>query len=34
LVKTTYPLHLQQLLFYCLSPSIAFVKDLTLVRSV
>ena len=32
-VKTTYPLHTQQLIFYCLSPSVAFAKDLKLARS-
>ncbi len=31
--KTTYPLHTQQLTFYCLSPSVAFSKDLKLARS-
>ncbi len=31
--RTTYPLHTQQLLFYCLSPSVAFAKDLKLARS-
>ncbi len=31
--KTTYPLHTQQLVFYCLSPSVAFSKDLKLARS-
>jgi hypothetical protein len=30
LVKTTYPLHAQQLIFYCLSPGVAFAKDLKL----
>ncbi len=33
LAKTTYPLHTQQLIFYCLSPSVAFAKDLKLARS-
>lgn len=33
LTKTTYPLHTQQLIFYCLSPSVAFAKDLKLARS-
>lgn len=33
LSQTTYPLHTQQLTFYCLSPSVAFAKDLRLVRS-
>jgi hypothetical protein len=33
LIKTTYPLHTQQLIFYCLSPSVAFAKDLKLARS-
>jgi hypothetical protein len=32
-VKTNYPLHTQQLIFYCLSPSVAFAKDLKLARS-
>jgi hypothetical protein len=32
-VKTSYPLHTQQLMFYCLSPSVAFAKDLKLARS-
>ena len=32
-VRTTYPLHTQQLIFYCLSPSVAFAKDLKLARS-
>lgn len=31
--RTTYPLHTQQLIFYCLSPSVAFAKDLKLARS-
>lgn len=31
--QTTYPIHTQQLTFYCLSPSVAFSKDLKLVRS-
>lgn len=30
---TNYPLHTQQLIFYCLSPSVAFAKDLKLARS-
>jgi len=30
---TSYPLHTQQLVFYCLSPSVAFAKDLKLARS-
>lgn len=33
LVKTSYPLHTQQIVFYCLSPSVAFAKDLKLARS-
>jgi hypothetical protein len=33
LTTTTYPLHTQQLMFYCLSPSVAFAKDLKLARS-
>ncbi len=33
LVKTTYPLPTQQLIFYCLSLSVAFAKDLKLARS-
>ncbi|CAF1042294.1 unnamed protein product [Adineta steineri] len=33
IMKTTYPLHTQQLTFYCLSPSVAFAKDLKLARS-
>ncbi|CAF2940175.1 unnamed protein product [Rotaria sp. Silwood2] len=33
LAQTTYPLHTQQLIFYCLSPSVAFSKDLQLARS-
>jgi len=33
LVRTSYPLHTQQLNFYCLSPSVAFAKDLQLARS-
>jgi hypothetical protein len=33
LIRTTYPLHTQQLIFYCLSPSVAFAKDLKLARS-
>jgi hypothetical protein len=33
LAQTTYPLHTQQLIFYCLSPSVAFAKDLKLARS-
>ena len=33
LTRTTYPLHTQQLIFYCLSPSVAFAKDLKLARS-
>jgi hypothetical protein len=32
-IKTSYPLHTQQLMFYCLSPSVAFAKDLKLARS-
>jgi hypothetical protein len=32
-VRTNYPLHTQQLVFYCLSPSVAFSKDLKLARS-
>lgn len=31
--QTNYPLHTQQLIFYCLSPSVAFAKDLKLARS-
>lgn len=31
--RTTYPLNTQQLIFYCLSPSVAFAKDLKLARS-
>ncbi|CAF3501536.1 unnamed protein product [Rotaria socialis] len=31
--QTTYPIHTQQLIFYCLSPSVAFAKDLRLARS-
>ncbi|CAF1225283.1 unnamed protein product [Adineta ricciae] len=31
--RATYPLHTQQLVFYCLSPSVAFAKDLKLARS-
>lgn len=31
--RTSYPLHTQQLSFYCLSPSVAFAKDLKLARS-
>lgn len=31
--RTSYPLHTQQLVFYCLSPSVAFAKDLKLARS-
>ena len=31
--RTSYPLHTQQLVFYCLSPSVAFAKDLKLTRS-
>ncbi|CAF3484690.1 unnamed protein product [Rotaria sordida] len=33
LAQTNYPLHTQQLTFYCLSPSVAFSKDLKLARS-
>lgn len=33
LARTTYPLHTQQLVFYCLSPSVAFARDLKLARS-
>jgi hypothetical protein len=33
IVKTSYPLHTQQLNFYCLSPSVAFAKDLRLART-
>ena len=33
IVQTTYPIHTQQLIFYCLSPSVAFAKDLRLARS-
>ncbi|UJR30615.1 hypothetical protein I4U23_018140 [Adineta vaga] len=33
IARTTYPLHTQQLVFYCLSPSVAFAKDLKLARS-
>lgn len=31
--RTSYPLQTQQLIFYCLSPSVAFAKDLKLARS-
>jgi hypothetical protein len=33
LVKTTYPFHKRQLIFYCLSPSVAFAKDVKSTRS-
>lgn len=33
IVRTSYPLHTQQLIFYCLSPSVAFAKDLKLART-
>ncbi|CAF0915962.1 unnamed protein product [Rotaria sp. Silwood1] len=33
LAQTTFPIHTQQLTFYCLSPSVAFSKDLKLARS-
>lgn len=32
LIRTSYPLHTQQLNFCCLSPSVAFAKDLQLAR--
>ncbi len=32
-IQTTYPLHTQQLILYCLSPSVAFAKELKLARS-
>ena len=32
-VRTTYPLHTQQLILYCLSPSVAFAKELKSARS-
>ncbi|CAF4442835.1 unnamed protein product, partial [Adineta steineri] len=32
-MKTTYPLHTQQLTFSCLPPSVPFAKDLKLARS-
>ena len=33
LAQTVHPLHTQQLVFYCLSPSVAFSRDLKLARS-